>query len=72
MVLGRVRSCTTQLVTKLDDVMKSFDRGGSIYAAVLDFSKAFDRVSHHLLVTKLITTGFCPTIVKCISSFKEW
>ena len=49
--------------------MKSFDRGDSIHAAVLDFLKAFDRVSHHLLVTKLITTGFCQTVVKWISSF---
>ena len=52
-----------------DDVIKSFERGDSVlHAAVLDFSKVFDRVSHHLLVTKLITTGFSPTIVKWIST----
>ena len=62
---------TKQLVTSMDDVIKCFDRGDSVYAAILDFSKAFDRVSQHLLVTKLITTGFFSTIVKEISSFSS-
>ncbi|KAK6059302.1 hypothetical protein COOONC_03071, partial [Cooperia oncophora] len=35
----------------------------------LDFAKAFDRVSHHKLITKLEIVGVHPRIVKWIESF---
>ena len=39
-------SCETQLCAKLNDILSSVDRHKSVHAAVLDFSKAFDRVHH--------------------------
>ena len=46
-------SCETQLCATLNDILNSVDRHKSAYAAVLDFSKAFDRVPHTLLMEKL-------------------
>ena len=46
-------SCKTQLCATLNDILSSVDRHKSVHAAVLDFSKAFDRVPHTLLMEKL-------------------
>ena len=62
-------SCTTQLVTTVDDIMKMVDKNISVHAAVLDFSKAFDRVPHDLLVEKLLLMGIDSSIVKWIEIF---
>ena len=40
-----------------------------MHAAVLDFSKAFDRVSHGLLIDKLHDIGIDTLIIKWISNF---
>ena len=39
-------SCETQLLKTLHDILSSRDRNIQIYADVLDFSKAFDKVPH--------------------------
>ena len=46
------RSCETQLIQAVDDLANFLSNGGQI-VAVLDFSKAFDKVPHHHLATKL-------------------
>lgn len=62
-------SCTTQLACLTHDILSNMDNGMATHAAVLDFSKAFDLVPHHLLIQKLIEYKVNPLLVKWISSF---
>ena len=47
------RSTVTQLLEVYHDILDSLASGKKIDAIHLDLSKAFDRVPHHLLLTKL-------------------
>jgi len=62
-------SCTTQLVTTVNEIMKLVDDNNVVHTAVLYFSKAFDRVSHGLLAGKLLRSGIDPGIVRWIKDF---
>ena len=62
-------SCTSQLLTTTQSIMKEIDLGGCVQAAVLDFSKAFDKVSHSLLVRKLSSFGFSNDVLSWILDF---
>ena len=53
----RGRSCLTNLLTYLELVTKTVDDGNPVDAVYLDFSKAFDRVPHQRLLTKLRSHG---------------
>ena len=46
-------SCESQLILTINDLAKGLDEGKQIDAVLLDFSKAFDKVSHSKLVYKL-------------------
>jgi hypothetical protein len=54
-------SCDTQMVEFVDDITKNLDSGKQIDCLIMDFSKAFDKVSHCLLVHKL---GHCLLVHK--------
>lgn len=62
-------SCTTQLLTTTQCFIRDLDAGQCTQAAFLDFSKAFDRVSHDLLIDKLIMCGFSNQTVNWIIDF---
>ena len=47
------RSCETQLLEFIDDVTKNMANSVQTDALIMDFSKAFDKVSHNLLTHKL-------------------
>ena len=47
------RSCDSQLILTIDDLAKGIKEKGQIDLILLDFSKAFDNVSHRLLLHKL-------------------
>ena len=47
------RSTETQLIVTIDDIARALDKGESIHMAILDFSKAFDKVPHERLLGKL-------------------
>lgn len=47
------RSCETQLILTLEDILKTTSKGKQIDIALLDFSKAFDKVPHQRLNNKL-------------------
>ena len=47
------RSCESQLLLTTDDIAKHLDGSEQVDMAILDFSKAFDKVSHQRLSSKL-------------------
>ena len=63
------RSCETQLVLTHHQWAKALDEGRQVNVAFLDFSKAFDRVSHPVLLQKLCGFGISGSIVQWCESY---
>ena len=63
------RGCDTQLLNTVIDLVNFYDDNIPIDVAVLDFSKAFDVVSHNKLISKLFAIGIHPTTCKWITSW---
>ena len=57
------------LLTVLDDLSKTLDASGQSDVIYLDFSKAFDSVSHRLLIHKLKKFGITGPLLKWFSSY---
>ena len=51
------KSCVTQLLEFLEDIMQSIDNGNGVDVIYLDFCKAFDKVPHRRLLQKLYAYG---------------
>ena len=47
------RSTETQLIQTIHDISKSLDKKETVDMAILDFTKAFDKVPHKRLIHKL-------------------
>jgi hypothetical protein len=60
------RSCTTNLISFLESVTEAKDNATSVDVIYLDFSKAFDKVPHKRLSTKLRAKGVSTEITKWI------
>ena len=50
-------SCESQILITLDDLYRSFDKRNQVDVGVLDFSCAFDTVTHMRLTSKLSSLG---------------
>jgi len=63
------RSCESQLILTTYDLAKGLDDKSQIDAILLDFSKAFDKVSHRRLLQKLNYYGVRGEMSAWISAF---
>ena len=67
----KFRSCESQLLEFIDDVTKNIENSLQTEILIMDFSKAFDKVSHNLLVHKLHHYGIQADIKRWIKSFLQ-
>ena len=63
------RSTETQLLLTINDISKQVDLNNTITMAILDFSKAFDKVPHKRLLSKLSAYGIDGNLLDWFSSF---
>nr|CAH7748267.1 unnamed protein product [Callosobruchus chinensis] len=63
------RCLDSNLLCFSDFVSDAIDRNIQVDAVYTDFSKAFDRVNHNLLLSKLIEVGVRSSLVKWVSSY---
>lgn len=63
------RSCLTNMLTYLDDIINAVDNQNWVDAIYLDCEKAFDRVPHKRLMMKLEQIGITGSVKQWIASF---
>ena len=59
----------TQLLHQFDDILKALGEGSNTDVIYLDFSKAFDRVDHGILLKKLYNMGIRGRLLQWIECF---
>ena len=65
------KSCQTNLISFFDPVTSLVDCGNAVDIIYLDFSKAFDKVPHDLLINKLAKSGLDGTTIRWIHSWLQ-
>jgi hypothetical protein len=65
----RGKSTTTQILEVYHETLESVSSGNEVDAIYLDFSKAFDKVPHHLLLRKLETFGIRGSLLSWFQSY---
>ncbi|CAM4500695.1 unnamed protein product, partial [Caretta caretta] len=65
------RSCLTNLIAFYDEITGSVDEGKVVDVLFLDFSKAFDMVSHSILASKLKKYGLDEWTIRWIESWLD-
>lgn len=63
------RSTQTNLIEFLDKILDFIDNGDNVDIVYLDFSKAFDKLSHDKLIKKLIAHGITGKVLYWIQSW---
>ena len=63
------RSCLTQLIHHIDIILKNFLKGHDTDAIYLDFRKAFDKVDHKILISKLYAYGIRGNLLAWIKNY---
>ena len=63
------RSCLSQLLTHFDTITDLLENDVNVDTVYLDFSKAFDKVDHSILLLKLKNFGIPEKTLKWIESF---
>ena len=65
----RCHSCATVLLKMNKDFRASLDNNDHCIATAVDLSKAFDSISHSLLISKMKAYGFTENAVNLIRSY---
>ncbi|CAM5104549.1 unnamed protein product [Natator depressus] len=65
------KSCLTNLIAFYDEITGSVDEGKAV-DVFLDFSKAFDTVSHSILVSKLKKYGLDEWTIRWVESWLDY
>lgn len=65
----KMRSTCTNLVLFASDLVETVDRGSQVDAVYTDFSKAFDKVNHKILLDKLYLFGITDNILDWCRSY---
>ena len=65
------RSCLTNLISFYDLVARLVDEGKAVDVVYLDFSKAFNTVSHSILLQKLAVRGLHRYTLGCVRNWLE-
>ena len=63
------RSCLSQLLDYHDKIISSLEAGFNVDSVYLDFSKAFDKVDHQIVLAKLSLIGIRGKLLLWIESF---
>ena len=66
------RSCLTNLISFYDQVTRLVDEGKAVDVIFLDFSKAFDTVSHGILLEKLAAHGLDKCTLCWVKKLAGW
>jgi hypothetical protein len=62
-------STMSALVKVVDDIRKNIDKREMTALVLLDFTKAFDRVNHNLLLIKLSKLGFSSSVIEWLRNY---
>ena len=65
------RPCLTNLLEFMEEVTRELDNGNSVDVVYLDFAKAFDKVPHKRLLSKLEAHGITGNILRWIAGWLE-
>jgi hypothetical protein len=64
-----LRSTITNLVCITDYITNALDNNTQVDVIYTDFSKAFDKLNHNILLSKLSAFGFSPSLLYLIKSY---
>ena len=63
------RSCLTQLLDHVDNILKTLNNGEEVDVIYLDYAKAFDKVDHKILLAKAKRYGISGQTLQWLTEF---